>query len=221
GPARDWDVFIDETLHRMPAHLPKELSLAAMDGAAQALRGEAHATLRAALQNPRYTRLQLRLGLLLAGGDWRAANGIGGSPGDQPAMQFAGAVLDKRYKRIHKLGGKHADLGEDDLHRLRLLCKKLRYVAEFFRALYSRKAAKRYIAALAAIQDRLGSLNDAVVSRELLRQLEQRIAASDNSFTAMRVTALVLGWQAARIDHDLVGFRELWRDFRTRAPFWR
>ena len=49
-------------------------------------------------------------------------------------------------------------LPEADLHRLRLMAKKQRYIADFFRGVLPRKATGRYIAALGQIQDVLGSL---------------------------------------------------------------
>ena len=98
--------------------------------------------------------------------------------------------------------------------------KKLRYVADFFRSLYPKKPTSKFIAALAEVQDQLGSLNDAVVSRQLLLALEGRIANANDIEAARHASGLVLGWQAARIDRDLAGFQTTWRKLRQRPPFW-
>jgi len=45
-----------------------------------------------------------------------------------------------RYKKLRAIGGKRADLPEQDLHRLRIAGKKLRYTAEFFRSLLCKEA---------------------------------------------------------------------------------
>jgi triphosphatase len=121
-----------------------------------------------------------------------------------------------------KLGARYKALPEPELHRLRILAKKMRYAAEAFHSLYKPKAAKKYIVALAAIQDSLGSLNDAFVSRQLLSGLAQRLvlerglAAAD----ANLLQGLVLGWQTARIDRDLGGFEDVWRNFADEKRFW-
>ncbi len=220
GAARDWDVFISESLQRLQMRLPADPAVSAMLRAAASLRDEGHRTMRAALDDPRYTELLLQLALALADGSWGADADSGGALLDRSIVEFARLVLDKRYRRLRKIGGKRADLPEEDLHRLRIAGKKLRYVGDFFRSLYPRKPASKFIAALAEVQDQLGSLNDAVVSRQLLLALEGRIANSNDIEAARHASGLVLGWQAARIDRDLAGFQSTWRKLRDRPPFW-
>ena len=221
GPARDWDVFIDQGLARLRERLPNELALEALRREAEALRQSAYQTAIAALDAPRYTTLLLKLALWLDGATWaRPASEPGlESPLYQPVAAFANAILRTRHKRLHKLGDKHAELGEAQLHKLRLLSKKLRYVAEFFRDLYPRKVARRYVDGLVDIQETLGSLNDAVVSRHLITAAERRLAEHAPALSG-RAIGLVLGWQAARIDDDLRRFRSVWEDFADQRPFW-
>jgi CHAD domain-containing protein len=99
------------------------------------------------------------------------------------------------------------------LHRLRIRAKKLRYAAEFFRALYRAKAAKRQIADLAEIQDCLGVVNDAAIGRALLA--EAGGAEHD------RAQALIEDWFAAREEDHLSRFDARWRPYAKAAPFWR
>jgi CHAD domain-containing protein len=136
-----------------------------------------------------------------------------------PVGDFAVAILQKRHKRLRKYGGKHAELSESELHRLRILGKKMRYATEFFRELFPRKAVKRYHAALVEIQETLGSLNDAVVSRQLIAELERRLAVSVPALTP-RAVGVVLGWQAACINRDIDRFRAVWDRFHDTRPFW-
>ena len=188
---------------------------------AETLRQSAYQTAIAALDEPRYTTLLLKLALWLDGATWaRPASEPGlESPLSRPVGEFANTILRTRHKRLHKLGGKHAELGEPQLHKLRLLSKKLRYAAEFFRDLYPRKAARRYVDGLVDIQETLGSLNDAVVSRHLITAAERRLAEHAPAL-AGRAVGLVLGWQAARIDDDLRRFRSVWEDFADQRAFW-
>src|SRR5215475_2343470 len=220
GSARDWDVFIAESLQRLRMRLPADPAVSAMLRAAAALREEGYGIMRAALDDPRYTDLLLRLELALTDGSWGAPLETGGALLDHPVTEFARTILDKRYKRLRKIGGKRADLPEEELHQLRIAGKKVRYVADFFRGLYPKKPTSKFIAALAKVQDQLGSLNDAIVSRQLLLALEGRIANTNDIEAARHASGLVLGWQAARIDRDLAGFQTTWRKLRDRPPFW-
>jgi inorganic triphosphatase YgiF len=221
GAARDWDVFTAESLHRLRARLPGDPAVSAMLQAAATLCDEAYVSLRATLDDPRYTELLLRLQLVLTDGNWSAASEDDTAILDRPVTVFASSVLSKRYKKLRAIGGKHADLPEQELHRLRIAGKKLRYTAEFFRSLYPKRRGTKFIQALSDVQDRLGSLNDAVVSRQLLLSLESRIANTNDIEAARRASGMVLGWQAARVDRDLAEFGSIWRKLRSRAPFWK
>lgn len=55
----------------------------------------------------------------------------------------------------------------EDLHRMRLAAKRLRYTLELFRPCYGPGMAHR-MSALKELQDALGALNDAVATRRLL-----------------------------------------------------
>jgi triphosphatase len=216
NPARDWDVFIAATLtpiaERMPGVRP------GLDGAAE-LRDRAQARARATLDSPRYTALLLRCYHWLATSGWASPDA---TILDRPVGDFASAILNRRHKRLRKFGGKKADLSESELHRLRLMAKKQRYVGEFFRELYPRKATVKYIAALAAIQDVLGSLNDALVSRHLVDELERYLAdvPSLGPSAAARGAGIILGWQAARIAEDRAKVTGVWKNFVDRKMFW-
>lgn len=221
GPARDWDVFIDGTLEPLHRHLGTELAIETMRREARSLREQAYGVAVAALSAPRYTVLLLKFELWLDGGGWAAALPANEPPRalSGPVADLAVAVLQRRHKRMRKYGGRHAELSESELHRLRILGKKTRYAVEFFRELFPRKATRRYHAALVEIQETLGSLNDAVVSRQLIAELERRMAVSVPALTP-RAVGIVLGWQAACIDRDVERFGAVWDRFRAAKTFW-
>src|SRR5262249_34273573 len=141
---------------------------------------------------------------------------------DRPVGDFASAILHRRHRRLCKFGGKRADLSETELHRLRLMAKKQRYVREFFRELYPRKATGKYLIALAEIEDVLGSLNDALVSRHLVEELERYLAEVPalGPSAAARGAGVILGWQAARIAEDRNKVAGIWKEFLRRKIFW-
>jgi triphosphatase len=220
GPARDLDVLIAETLKPIHARLRGQPAFDRLIAAAETARAEARHTAHLALENPRYVAMLLQFYRHLHTGDWRRASArvrLATRVGD-----FARPLLQARHKRLLKLGLRAQGLPEAELHRLRILAKKMRYAAEAFQCLYRPKPVKKYVGALAAIQDCLGSLNDAFVGRQLLSGIAQRLmmdhgmAAAD----ANLLQGLVLGWQTAQITRDLEGFRDIWRGFTKQKRFW-
>jgi triphosphatase len=216
NPARDWDVFIATTLMPIAERVPAVR--AGLDAAGE-LQALARTRARATLDSPRYTSLMLRCYSWLATGGWAAAEAL---VLDRPVGDFASAILQRRHRRLRKFGGKRAELSETELHRLRLMAKKQRYVGEFFRELYPRKATSKYIAALAAIQEVLGSLNDALVSRHLVQELERFLANAPavGPTAAARGAGVILGWQAAKIATDIGKVAGIWKDFLGRKVYW-
>ena len=216
GPARDWDVFRAETLAPIRQSLPEESGPAVLDERAATRREAAYEQARAAIGSPRYTELKLKLAAWLVASDWNAI-----MPEAEaallctPVADFAAAVLRRRHRKLRKKGGKHRDLTLPELHELRIRAKKMRYTADFFRRFYPRKAVKEYIAAVAALQDSLGGINDAAAGRLRLAEL-----GVDDDAVTMRAEALVLGWLAGRVEEQRRHFDDVWRHFAHAAPFW-
>lgn len=218
SPARDWDVFVGYTLPPILKRLPDETALVHLGAEADRLRRDAYERVRALFAAPRYTLMLLKLGRLLEADDWAPPVGTAEAALLQGATKrFANQLLTFRHRRLRKFGKNLKALNEADLHRLRLLAKKMRYSADFFRSLYPEKPVRRYLGAVAELQDRLGSINDAVVTHGLMQKLEARMP---DSAEAGHAIGLVRGWQAARIEHDIVGFAEVWVDFLDVKPFW-
>ena len=132
-----------------------------------------------------------------------------------PLLISPGRVLSDQHARVLKRGRHFNSLAAEDLHRVRLAAKRLRYLADFLLPLYgNRKSVRRFSRKLADLQEELGSYNDAVITGALLEG-----ANSPESGTA---TAAIAGWQA----HASVGIkshlRNAWRDFtKTKAPWSR
>jgi inorganic triphosphatase YgiF len=221
GPARDWDVFIDESLAQMQERLPEEASLPPLLAESRRQRTAAYEALRSAISGPRYTEFLLRMELWLTKGEWELKNAESGDPLDRPITEFVRPILDRRHKKLLKIGGKKARLKEAEYHDLRLEFKKMRYLSEFFSRLFAKKPVRRYLKSMTEAQDRLGSLNDSLVSRALLQQIEEPLKNSLGEGEGRRLGGLLLGWQAARIDRDLDHFEDVWRDFRKQKRYWR
>jgi inorganic triphosphatase YgiF len=205
GPARDWDVFVTQTLPQIAEQLPDNRALVRLQADAAGLRDACRLAALEAILSQRYTRLVLTLGLQLA----RQTE----SPEEPVALgEFATQTLTRQHKHVRRKGRRHAALNTAELHALRIAAKKLRYSAEFFAGIYPHKRARRYLAALAALQNVLGALNDAAVTQRLLTEL---------SAPRGQAVGIVSGWTARSSQVSLQQFHQAWRNFTRQKVFWK
>ena len=205
GPARDWDVFVTQTLPQIAEQLPDNRALARLQADAAGLRDAHRQAALEAVLSQRYTRLVLTLGLQLA----RQAE----PPGEPVALgELATQALTRQHKYVRRKGRCHAALNTAERHALRIAAKKLRYAAEFFAGIYPHKRARPYLAALAALQNVLGALNDAAVTQRLLAEL---------SAPRGQATGIVIGWTARSSQVSLQQVYQAWRNFTRQKVFWK
>jgi CHAD domain-containing protein len=89
---------------------------------------------------------------------------------EAPIIELAKKHIWKKYSKVIKLGSKiHNNSPDPELHRLRIECKKLRYLLEFFTSLFPEKDIKLIIRYLKKLQDNLGNFNDLFVQQERLK----------------------------------------------------
>ena len=101
------------------------------------------------------------------------------SNADQPIITLARKRIYKQYRSIVKAGNLILEKTEDEkLHALRIECKKLRYLMEFFSSLFPRKKINLLIAQLKTLQDNLGDFNDLCVQQEYLLNIAGELPAS-------------------------------------------
>ncbi|HEY4133999.1 MAG TPA: CHAD domain-containing protein [Alphaproteobacteria bacterium] len=230
GPARDWDVFLLGTVAPLLRRLPDEPGLAEMRDAAFDARRRAYLLVHRTLSERRYARFLMRFRLWLDAMNLEERRSASADR-SAPVAAFAAKLLGKRHRQLTRLGARR-DLAEEEMHRLRLRAKNLRYAAEFFRPLYRGKPPRRFVKTLAALQDRLGSLQDAVVGRGLVAQMalpsvpsrkgaenERRGGAPFGSLD--QAIAMAVGFQTARIVDDMRRFKDVWPAFAGLKAFWR
>ncbi len=166
-------------------------------------RKEAYARVQRALAERRLPARILDLVAWSEVGDWRSQEAA-----RQPIEAFAGARLDRAWKRIRKQGKGLGALAVEDRHRLRIETKKLRYAAEFFASLAPRnrrRQQKLFTGHLRDLQELLGELNDI----ETRRQLAPRLFETGDGAADEEVAALI-----ARAERSYEAMREL-------GPYWR
>jgi len=214
GPARDWDVLIDETLAPMREAFSDHAGLLEIGQAAEGFRARAYDRAREALESTRYTDLVLTMAGWIEGRKWRATvEARQRKRLEGPAKRFAVKLLDGRYARVCERGDRFESLSVEERHALRIRCKRLRYAAEFFADLWGRERTRPLIRHLSGLQDILGVLNDAAVSRGLLAEI-----TADEDHPGV---ALVLGWKAAMTHVLLARFGRSWKAFTGCERFWK
>ena len=215
GRARELDVFLADVVQPLLARLPGEKNLERFAELVEAARRDAYSTIAATLESKEYTDTLLALEAWVEGDRWRKADGA-----DIPIRSFAKTVLKRLHRKLTKGVGKVEELDEEALHRLRIRAKKLRYASEFFRSLFPGGSAKAYIGLLTTIQDRLGTLNDALVARQIVASFKDQGRMSDDTAFA-RIAGAVLGWNACRIAADMKRLPAAWEEFRSAESFWK
>ncbi len=220
GPARDWDAFRLSLLEPLRAAMPDDHELQALAVAVEGARQRAYQVARNAILSNRYTRLLLTFNGWLETDSWRnQALSEGTAHLLDPIGPIADALLHKRCRTLRKRGRHFTHLPPEKRHDVRKALKKFRYSIEFLRALYGRKAVKRYQKRLLPLQDGLGELNDMATARHLMTSLLKKgKVGADPSW---RLGAgLTVGWHA----HAATGVESRvgkdWKQFTAAKPFW-
>ncbi|MCG7624453.1 CHAD domain-containing protein [Epibacterium sp. Ofav1-8] len=171
GRVRDLDVYLMERADydaRVPEHLRPGLSV--MFDAFAAERADAQAALANHLNSKAYHTVISELEAQFA----HPEGFIRGAASGVSADRYARKLIWKRYRKICKIAARiHDDTPDEEVHELRIACKKFRYLVEFFAPLFAGKSAKRIIKRMKLLQDNLGAFNDyAVQQQALLRFVE-------------------------------------------------
>lgn len=190
---RDLDVYLlAEPKFRAMLPPPLDAELTPLFDLLRARRVEVLAQVIDELNRPRYETVL---------SDWEAF--LNSPDADDPTAPNAGVpIIDlarsrihKRYRRIVKDGTRILDNTEDELlHALRLECKNLRYLLEFFTSLFPRKQIAGMVKQLKQLQDNLGDFADLTVQQESLLGLAEQLPVDDSQSrrTLMAIGALVV-----------------------------
>jgi len=113
---------------------------------------------------------------------------------DIPIRDLARKKISRKYRRIVKDGNLILENTKDEmLHRLRIHCKELRYLLEFFECLFPRKEIHVFIRQLKKLQDMLGAFNDFGVQEKYLAEVAEELrAAGHQSENAVAATGVLI-----------------------------
>ena len=130
---------------------------------------------------------------------------------DRPLHERLGARLNRWHRQLAADAQRYAELDDAARHRLRKRAKRLRYAAEFCGALYGKRAVRRYLTALRALQERLGAVSDVLMA----------IAAFAPRATTDARAMFALGWLAARRDTLIDAAAPELKAFAKVERFWK
>jgi triphosphatase len=233
GPARDWDVFLSETVTPLSGGLDHaDAATEWLRQAATTRREEAYAALTEWLAGPAFRDLALRLVGLCLGSGWHhltatapALPGTAEAPAAGPTYAatigpFALKCIESRWKKTARPTKELAELPAAEIHMLRIKCKKLRYQAEMFSDVLPGKSGKRLVARLAEAQESMGLLNDGTVATDLVRSLRPHAHVNEaERHLAAEAIGLIRGHGVAHARDSREAVLQSWRKLVKQSPF--
>ena len=209
GSARDWDVFLTETLAPLEQAFPGDADLAVLRVRGEATKRKAQESAAVALKQKEFSQLLLAFSAAL----FRVAPPTIAHDKCSGATlrKFASQRLEKRAKAIARLVSEHSKMNAERRHELRIAFKKLRYALEFFAPIMAGKRLTAYQTSLSTIQDLLGTLNDQVTASRLIKEVHPRDEPDP----------LTRGWIAGRTELLVTALNQELRGFTASRKPWR
>ena len=218
GMARDLDVFISEGLSAVVEELP----LTGCHGLlqlAEARRAQVYMSqVQVMLDSDRYRRFKDEFGVWLDRKQWEQAE-----PSKKNAktlstnlVPFSRKLMDKQERKVLGVGSHVDRYAAEQMHSLRIECKKLRYAAEFFRPLFM--GMDDFITHMKGLQNLLGLMNDVAVTKQLLDDLLK----DETNHEILVFAGGLIGWRTCDYSHMLNRFDSFWEDFiEAKHPWWK
>ena len=174
---RDLDVYLlAETDYRSMLPVSMQEDIAPLFDYLRSRRFDALTKVTAGLESEAYARTLKEWEIFLS--EPVAANGA--ANGSVPIVELARQRIYRQYRRIVRDGNRILEHTEDELlHALRIECKKLRYLLEFFASLFPPKEIARLIRQLKRLQDNLGAFTDLSVQQEYLTSIAEALDIED------------------------------------------
>jgi CHAD domain-containing protein len=218
GPTRDMDVYllkIPEYREALPGGVRDELEpLVGFLGHKKRL---AHRALVRTLGTQRFRRLLQEWEEFLDRSDPPSPEAPNGG---RPILRVAKERIWKVYRRVLTDGERASGMGADPpaeaLHELRIECKKLRYLIEFFECLFPPAQLQPLRKELKQLQDVLGDFNDLHVQQETLRKLaDEMLWTRGGPPETLMAMGRLMGQLETRQEAERMAFRQRYDRFAT------
>ena len=205
GRARDWDVFIGETLPAVEAEGAEKGLLDLLRERAEQWRAAAQADVRRELDGPAFTTLLLNVAGWIEDGTGDPEL-LGTNALRRPIAELAPALLSRMARKAARRGKRLKGASHEELHALRKSIKKLRYGFEFLSPLYPAAKVEAVIDPCEKLQTLLGRLNDSAVTPALVEQL-----TGDGHAVLAPALGVLAGWAEVRGRKALRRVPKHWR----------
>ncbi|MYB43822.1 MAG: CHAD domain-containing protein [Acidimicrobiia bacterium] len=127
--------------------------------------------------------------------------------------EAAQLLIGKRYRGVLLRGREITSASSDEsLHALRIRCKRLRYLLEFFRPTYG-ELLKAETTRLKELQDVLGEFQDACVAGHLLRRYAEDLPMRSSNLGQLIALDLLIADQDRRAATRRADFAHAWERF--------
>lgn len=216
GPARDLDVFIQDSLGGVRGKLPlpgwEKLNAIAFEHRAQA-----YESVREMLNGERYAQFKQEFPRWYETAAWHQAelNRKQRNNLDACINTFSRTLLDILERQVLQAGTDVDRNSAAEMHQLRIECKKLRYAAEFFMPITA--GLDTFIGHMRGLQEILGIMNDVAVMQHLLDTLLQDQEDKD----LIRYAGALMGWRTRQYFDLLEDFDARWMEFiHAKHPWW-
>ena len=104
---------------------------------------------------------------------------VPGSNAEVPVFELACKRIYKQYRDVVTAGHRILEnRNDEELHRLRIQCKKLRYSIQFFANLFPPRKINTLVEQLKKVQDMLGSYNDLSIQVRYLIEVAKDLPAN-------------------------------------------
>ena len=202
GTVRDFDVLLQKLRHETHnLHKSEQKAFESLLNGLETQRSVTRASMIGALRSERYLDLLDRLD-----SDTQRINIINPNISLQ---DLAKKEFDKLSKAVHNLSKEYTD---EDLHRLRIHTKRVRYAAELAERCVG-KAITRFIRQVRKFQDLLGEHQDTVMIEQQLQNFLRSSRQVKTAFT----TGLMVERLRRRRSQLRAAFPCRWRKLQTRA----
>lgn len=182
GDARNWDVFLTQTLPPIETFFPKNCDVLRLRNESKRQIKSTRRAIKRILSMKEYPRLLV---------EFTAAVYALSDTLPSDLLAFACSQIDQQAKAARKLASRHRALNPNERHAMRISFKKLRYSLEFFSPLLPQSQLAPYLTTLLQLQDKLGLINDHVTAESLIAPI-----------LAKRPTGPIQGWITGR--HEML-----------------
>ena len=200
---RDMDVYlINKKIYcqMLPGHLHQELEVFFKD--VRKKKRREHRQVASMLKSSDYRDAMDRWGAFLNSTD----ESLKGAEAEIPVVELAKKYIYRRYTKIVKQGSQVKENSHDDeFHKVRISCKKLRYLLELLSGLFPEDKINAVIKQLKNIQDSLGNFNDMSVQEEHLDDYLHTLSGrkTDSAKIAAAIGGLIISSYNRKIEYRI------------------